>query len=215
MTTQCNRIDPADEPWVRALQRREEWAWKRLHEETLERVFAYVHRHCSRREEAEDITAEVYAAAVAAINRFRGDAGVLTWLIGIARRKLIDAARRRGRRPELLETDLAVPMAEMPVTSLAGGPAGSESPEAALERRDTQGRLHRMLRALPEAQREALLLHCLDDLSLAEVGRALGRSESAVKGLIYRAKALLRERMNAELPGQQMGRWKEPHDAEA
>ena len=102
MTTRREAMELTDEQWARALQRREAWAWDQLHQRTLERVFAYVHRHCRRREDAEDLTAEVYVAAVASIDRFRGEASVLTWLIGIARRKLVDAARRQGRRPELL-----------------------------------------------------------------------------------------------------------------
>jgi RNA polymerase sigma factor (sigma-70 family) len=99
MTIRREPKELTDREWARALQHREAWAWEQLHQQTLEPVFAYVHRHCRRREDAEDITAEVYAAAVASIDRFRAEASVLTWLIGIARRKLVDAARRGGRHP--------------------------------------------------------------------------------------------------------------------
>jgi RNA polymerase sigma factor (sigma-70 family) len=124
-----------DGEWAGALQRREGWAWERLHQQTLEPLFAYVHRHCRRREDAEDITAEVYVAAVASIDRFRGEASILTWLIGIARRKLVDAARRRGRRPELLEIDLPPGTADMGALFRGEGErSGLGSPESALER---------------------------------------------------------------------------------
>lgn len=202
---------PTDEQWVRALQRREAWAWDLLHQRTLERVFAYVHRHCPRREDAEDLTAEVYAAAVASIDRFRGDASVITWLIAIARRKLADAARRRGRRPELLEADLPLAPADLAAASGAGE---SESPEAALERRETAAHVRRQVMALPEAQREALLLRCIDQLSLTEIARVLDCTENAVKGLLRRARAAVLARLTAEASDLIANSPQEPYHAE-
>jgi RNA polymerase sigma-70 factor (ECF subfamily) len=202
-----------EEQWVRALQKREAWAWEQLHQETLARVFAYVHRHCRRREDAEDVTAEVYAAAVASIDRFRGEASVITWLIGIARRKLVDAARWCGRHPELLEVDLPPGAAEMAVVLGDGQSAPAESPQAALERREAGAGIRRLVLALPEAQREALLLRCVEELSLAEIARVLGRSENAVKGLLHRAKTTVQEQARAEASTQPMTTPQEPHDA--
>jgi RNA polymerase sigma-70 factor, ECF subfamily len=202
-----------DEQWVRALQRREAWAWDLLQQRTLEPVFAYVHRHCRRREDAEDLTAEVYAAAVASIDRFRGEAGVITWLIAIARRKLVDAARRAGRRPEILEADMPVVIADMAPETGWQERGAAESPEAALERRETAAHVRRLVQALPEAQREALLLRCVDQLSLAEVGRVLGRTENAVKGLLQRAKNTVLQRLNDEASDRSRNTPQEPHHA--
>jgi RNA polymerase sigma-70 factor, ECF subfamily len=198
VTTRREATERTEEQWVRALQQREAWAWNQLHQRTLERVFAYVRRHCQRREDAEDLTAEVYAAAVAAIDRFRGEASVLTWLISIARRKLIDAARRRGRHPELLEVDLLPGTLDMAALSGCGENAAPESPAAALQRRETAAEVRRLVLALPEAQREALLLRCVEELSLAEIARVLGRSENAVKGLLHRAKTTVQAQARAE-----------------
>lgn len=204
---------PTDEQWVRALQRREAWAWELLQQQTLERVFAYVRRHCRRREDAEDLTAEVYAAAVAAIDRFRGDASVITWLVAIARRKLIDAARRSGRRPELLEADLTGAPADLAAVAGFQERASTESPEAALERRETAAHVRRLVLDLPQAQREALLLRSVDELSLAEIGRVMGRTENAVKGLLHRAKSAVLERLSAEAPEYPTNPSQEPHHA--
>jgi RNA polymerase sigma factor (sigma-70 family) len=183
--------------WVRALKRREEWAWEQLHEQTLDRVFAYVHLRVRRREDAEDLTAEVYAAAVASIEQFRGDASVLTWLIAIARRKVIDDARRRRRRPEVLEADLALSAPDSDPSFDARGHT-TENLADALERRETAGRIRGLVLRLPQAQREALLLRCVDELSLTEIARVLGRSENAVKGLLHRAKSAVLASFTAE-----------------
>lgn len=192
---QCSSAPP-DEEWVRALKHREARAWDRLHRLALDRVFGYLMLRVGRREDAEDLTAEVFAAAVASIDGFRGDAAVVTWLIAIARRKLADALRHRGRHPELLEADLA-----LPTLALAGVGEGAEAPddpEAALERRETIAQVRRLVLQLPEAQREALWLHCVDGLSLAEIARLLGRSEDAVKGLLHRAKGSVLAQVSAE-----------------
>jgi RNA polymerase sigma-70 factor (ECF subfamily) len=200
--------DRAHDEWVRALRRREPAAWERLQRLTLDRVFGYLYLRAGRREDAEDLTVEVFAAAYAAIDRFRGDAELLTWLFGIARRKLIDAARYRRRHPEVLETELDD---QRPTTNdqrlleesehwsfVAGRSSPDATPHDAVERRDTAARLRRIVLSLPEPQREALWLRCIDELSLAEIARVLGRSEDAVKGLLHRAKTTVQERLAAE-----------------
>jgi RNA polymerase sigma-70 factor (ECF subfamily) len=186
-----NRDDPLTpeyQAWVRALQRREPEAWTRLQQHALDAVFSFAFLRCGRREDAEDVTAEVFAAALASIQGFRGEARIVTWLIGIARRKLIDVARRRGRRPEVLEADLgeADPLGEA---------TASENPQEAWERREQTERVRALVLQLPELQREALWLHCVDQLSLAETAQILDRTENAVKGLIHRARVTLRERL--------------------
>jgi RNA polymerase sigma-70 factor, ECF subfamily len=60
-----------------------------LYERYLEEVFRYVLRRVPRIEEAEDITAEVFAAAFEGLPRFRRDCSPYLWLLGIARRSAI------------------------------------------------------------------------------------------------------------------------------
>jgi RNA polymerase sigma-70 factor (ECF subfamily) len=197
---------PVDEEWVRALKRREPGAWDRLHRLTLDRVFGYLMLRVHRREDAEDLTAEVFAAAVASIDQFRGDAAIVTWLIGIARRKLSDAARHQRRHPEVLEADLPVASADPAASARTEASSSLDPTQAAVERREQTAQVRRLVLELPEAQREALWLHCVDGLSLAETARLLGRSEDAVKGLLYRARGTLQERLTAEGAGCANGR---------
>src|SRR5262245_51013821 len=182
----------SDAAWIAALQRREAWAWERLHHEAVDPVFGYLSLRCSRREEAEDLTAEVFAAAVTSIDRFRGEARVVTWLVAIARRKLLDARRRQRRHPELLQCDMNGSGAEWAALEVL--PDATGSPEALLERREDLAGIRRLVLQLPELQREALWLRCVDQLSLAEIARVLHRSENAVKGLLRRARQTVLER---------------------
>lgn len=205
MTTPRDLEPPPDAEWLRALKHREAWAWERLKHLTLDRVFGYLIRRVARREDAEDLTAETFVAAYGAIGAFRGDASITTWLIAIARRKLLDHMRRRRRHPEVLATEIAGleegESRDAGLIRLHGPDArsGSEqTPERELEQRETIARVRRLVLALPEAQREALWLRCFDQLSIEEVAAVLGRSPSAVKALLHRAKSTLLQQLATE-----------------
>src|SRR5689334_18936502 len=71
-----------------------------LHERYLKDVFRYIVQRVPSLEEAEDITAEVFAAAATALARFRGDCPPYLWLLSIARRQIIRARRRHVLRRE-------------------------------------------------------------------------------------------------------------------
>jgi RNA polymerase sigma-70 factor (ECF subfamily) len=147
--------------------------------------------------EAEDIAAEVFAAAFASLARCPplqaegipsdttqdrdGDDPVRAWLFGIARRKVADSYRRRTRRPQ---------------TALSPGhpaPAG-QGPEPRFLADEAARTLQTVLAKLPEMQREALLLRYIDELSLPEIGRILGKSPNAVAQLLHRARLTARTR---------------------
>jgi len=191
--------DPDPPGWIQALKRHEPWAWDRLQAKSLDTVFGYLVLRCDRREDAEDLTSEVFAAAVTAIGSFRGEAQVETWLVSIARRKLLDAARRRRRRPEVLEAELSYSAGDAVDLSAAFPVAGDlDDPEGSLLRREQIAQIRRAVTALPELQREVLWLRCVHELSVAETARVVRRSENAVKALLHRARASLHARLTGE-----------------
>jgi RNA polymerase sigma-70 factor, ECF subfamily len=103
------------------------------------------------------------------------------WLIGIARRKVADVLRRRGRESQEFVESAAAP-----------GPA-----EAVLSA-DASTRLRKMLFSLPENYREVLLMKYAEEMSLSEIGRALRKSPNAVGQLLHRARAAARRQGNEE-----------------
>lgn len=154
------------------------WTADALYQRYLADVFAYVARRVLDRQEAEDVTAEVFAAAFVALPRQRGLNGPYPWLLGIARRKIADSRRRQTRRGGQMQalTD------DLPATA-------ADLPEAALARGERAKLIRELLAALPEDQREALLLHYVEGLPQAEVAVVLGRSPAAVNSLLQRARA--------------------------
>ncbi len=82
----------------------------------------------------------------------------------------------------------------------AGRLVGRELPaDVALAER---GRMEQVLAAmdrLPKREREALLLSAMEELTTREIAAVLGKSESSVRSLLFRARARLKERLGGEV----------------
>jgi RNA polymerase sigma-70 factor (ECF subfamily) len=118
---------------------------------------------------AEDLAAETWVTVVKGLARFRGDETAWrAWVFTTARRRALDEARRRSRRPRPAPVELLddVPAAEAPADDLA---------EA----------LH-LLRLLPPAQAEVLALRVIAGLPVETVARMVGRSPGAVRVAAHR-----------------------------
>jgi RNA polymerase sigma-70 factor, ECF subfamily len=134
-------------------------------------------------EGADDVAADTWVHVVRGLRRFRGDeAAWRAWLFTTARRRLIDASRRRSRRPEEPLHD--VPPAVLPVTA--------DAADEAMERLGTQSAIT-LLARLPRAQAEVILLRVVAGLDTDAVARLLGRSPGAVRVAAHRGLRRLAE----------------------
>jgi RNA polymerase sigma-70 factor (ECF subfamily) len=167
-----------------------------LYDRHGEDVFNYVAHRVARREEAEDITAEVFAAAVQALPCFRGQCPVYLWLLSIARRKIADSRRRAPRR-ELLASEVTEEGLEAGTRWDRGWAATIEGPEATVMREESRRVLRDLVAGLNPSQREALMLQYVERLSVAEIAHVMGRSPGSVKGLLERAKSMIYDRGRA------------------
>lgn len=148
----------------------------RLLADHLDAVFRYARRRLPSDEDAEDAASETFAAVFAHFPK-RFIIAPRAYLLGIARRKVADVLRRRSRRPEIPLDELA---------ERAG-----KAPQTEIERAERVQILRELVVALPDAQREALLLFYLDDLPLVEIAAVLRRSPAAVNSLLQRARATI------------------------
>ena len=148
------------------------WTPERLRDNFLPVVFGYCLTRLSHRDDAEDAAVEVFAAVVGkSVPAPEDEARAL--LLGIARRKVADALRRRARQCRDQESETLPPL---------GLETGILTDEAARE-------IRAAVDSLPADQREALLLKYVERLSLREIGKILNRSEPAVSSLLQRARA--------------------------
>jgi RNA polymerase sigma-70 factor, ECF subfamily len=149
-----------------------------LYENNFERVYAYIARRVRNREEAEDLTSEVFREALAGLPRFewRG-VPFVAWLLGIAANVLSDRWGRLARQQEVVDDTLE-----------------EEGIDDHVEQRAI---LHQLVGALPDDQRRVIVERFAGQKSLREIATGLGRSEGAVKQLQLRALQNLRERMRS------------------
>jgi RNA polymerase sigma-70 factor (ECF subfamily) len=142
----------------------------------FERVYAYAARRLHDRQEAEDVTSEVFHQALANLPRFewRG-VPFAAWLFRIAANAIADRWQRRDRE--------------------RGGPPPELAAEPRLEEVEEQARLIRLVGRLPGDQRRVVEMRFVEQKSIREIAAELGRSEGAVKQLQFRALSELRRRM--------------------
>ena len=141
---------------------------------TYARVVTQVYAMVGNRDEAEECVQEAYVRAWAHRGRLRAAEHPEAWVRTTAYRLAVSRWRRvvRGRRP-----------ADRAVSAPAVAPAPSEAHVALIA----------ALRRLPEAQRRAIVLHHLADLSVADVADETGVPEGTVKARLSRGRAALAE----------------------
>jgi RNA polymerase sigma-70 factor (ECF subfamily) len=148
----------------------------KLYENNFDRVYAYIAHRVRDRDEAQDLTAEVFHQALAGLPRFewRG-LPFAAWLLGIAAHVLSDRWRRAAKQQEVAADGLEQ--------------AGVDDD---VERK---AMLYQLVDTLPADQRQVIIQRFVGQRSLREIATELGRSEGAIKQLQLRALQNLRERI--------------------
>jgi RNA polymerase sigma-70 factor (ECF subfamily) len=169
-------------------------AFGRLYERYLDRIFNYVYYRTGNLHDAEDLTARVFQRAMNHIHNYT-DRGVpfSAWLYRIAHNLVANWHRDRSRKQE-------IPLDDLPIL-----PTKGDLPERNLVRSQEQDALLRLIRRLPPERQTLLILKFVEDLSNAEIGAIMGRSEGAVKSLYHRTLLALRDQLgdqNINLEGE-------------
>ena len=153
-----------------------------VYQQHVERIYRYHLARTGSVQDAQDLTAETFHAALESFATYDPAQGAaVAWLTGIARHKLADHFRRSRRN---LETD---PVEDQPDRG--------DSPEEISDHRLQMAQVAAALRRLPADRSDALSLHFFAGLSLSETAQVMRRSEQAVKKLIQRGLADLRRQL--------------------
>lgn len=140
--------------------------------------------------DASDVVQMTWWSAFRAFPRFEGDGDAFVgWLCKIHNRNLHDAVRgqRAGKRAMKREVSGS--------TALAQALVKTTSPSQRLQKLEQQELLNQHIESLPVAQREAVLLRYREGMTIAEIVAKIGRSDTAVAGLLKRGLCRLRELM--------------------
>jgi len=145
-------------------------------------LFRLAHSILRSRTEAEDVVQEVFLRVLQNRKTLPEIRDPRVWLIRIAWNLALD--RRRRIRPDQMDELFAQSLVSR---SLPADQALTESQQIRLVLRE--------LERLPKNERHVLLLAALDELTTPEIAHLIGRSESATRALLFRARTRLRERL--------------------
>ena len=166
----------ADERLLVEAAKRDPALFGELYTRNFHVVYAYIARRAASREEAEDLTSEVFHQALANLKRFewRG-APFAAWLMRIAANAIADRWRSRSREN---------------ASPLTGEP--SDESVSGMEQRVA---LFQLVDGLPSDQRRVIVMRFAEQKSIREIAQKFQRSEGAIKQLQFRALEKLRESM--------------------
>jgi RNA polymerase sigma-70 factor, ECF subfamily len=145
-------------------------------------LFRVAHSVLRSRAEAEDVVQDVFVRVLEHRRSLPAVREMRVWLVRIAWNLALD--RRRRRRPEQFDEGFAESLVARDLPA-----------DEALNEAQRLRSVLRELERLPRTERDVLLLSVVEELGTAEMAEVLGRSESAVRALLFRARTRLRERL--------------------
>jgi RNA polymerase sigma-70 factor (ECF subfamily) len=186
-------LDDPDGALVRSAQAGDREAFEVLVRRHADQLYGVVRRCGLGSDAAQEVTQEAFLRAWRSIGSFEGRARFFTWLYRIG---LNEAKRRREREPgRAMLSSLDEAGAIDPIDETL-------EPHARLARAELRAALAGAVRALPLKYRAPLILRDIEGLSTAETAAILGLGESALKSRLHRARAVVRDAIEAQLGGQ-------------
>jgi RNA polymerase sigma-70 factor (ECF subfamily) len=144
-----------------------------VYEAYVQRIYGFVFTHVGNREDAEDVTSQVFIKAYKNLARFEGRGSLQGWLFQIARMAVADFWRERYK------------LQAVPLTQSWDIAEPESSPE--LEQPAREARVKQLLEQLPDNYREVLVQRFFLRSSIAETARTLGVTEANARVLQFRA----------------------------
>jgi RNA polymerase sigma-70 factor (ECF subfamily) len=166
-----------------ARARNDPCAFADLYDRYLPRVYRYLFSKVSSQADAEDLTSQVFIAALEAFPRYRHKGHFNAWLFSIARRKAADHYRRH--------------ISQAPIEQARVEEISLHNFLTEVVKQDELRRLADLITKLNEQEQELLRLRFAARLGFAEIARLLKRTEGAVKMSLYRLLEQLESQLEA------------------
>lgn len=171
-------------------------AWREMVELFGPRLYSVAYHFTLKREDAEELTQEIFLKVFENLHRFDGSFPLVAWIVSVARNLCIDRYRRRKReRSFRFVNDEAV----APLLRAQDDPS-----EDALRKERTK-LLFWAISEIPEDLAEILVLRDLDGMAYDEIGKALRLPDGTVKSRLFRARAEVSRKIRERHEGRSMG----------
>jgi RNA polymerase sigma-70 factor (ECF subfamily) len=188
-------LDDPDVLLMLRVQDGDDSAFAALVERYHARIFGSFVRQLGDRQDAEDLTQEVFLRLYRSRARYRPCAGFGTWVYHIAQNVARNALRSRRRHPALRLGQLTENADDSSLDTLLAD--RGDGPTRPIERSELIGVVRAAVSSLADRQRVALELHQFHDRSYAQVAEELDMTPKAAKSLLYRARNQLRETLGS------------------
>lgn len=165
-----------------------------LYTKYAKQVFNLSLQYVQNREDAEEITQDVFVKVHQHLDTFKHESKHSTWIYRITINTSLDfvKAKKRKKRFGIFTSLFHADSSEVKYES-----SSFEHPGVALEQREALENIFRCINDLPENQKTALILHKIEQQSQAEIAEIMEISPKAVESLIQRAKANLEKKLNS------------------
>ena len=185
--------------FVERLQARDEQAFNELVRTLERRVFVLVYRMIGDRSEAEDLTQEVFVQVFKAIDQFRSESKLSTWVFRIASNLCKNRTHYLKRRHSEHQDNIDAFGDRTALTSAEGATVATiDRPDDIVQGLQMERVIQEAIALLESEFREALLLRDVEDMSYEEISEITGVPVGTVKSRIHRARDRLREAIEAK-----------------
>lgn len=150
-------------------------------------ISAYVYRMVGDYDSALDLTQEIFIKIYGSLSRYRPEFKFSTWIYKIAHNAAIDHLRRNSGRERSLSAGSENDQFELPIES------EGLSPEQQSEREERRVEIETVIRSLPMAYRELIILRHSQDLTYDEIVEVTGLPLGTVKNRLFRARDMMRQ----------------------
>jgi RNA polymerase sigma-70 factor (ECF subfamily) len=199
MTNRCkNRMESdsmdsearvAEQSLVRECLQGDDLAWHLIVRRYAGRIFCLCRRYTGRREEAEDLTQEIFIRIYQNLRTFRTETGSFqNWAMRLSRNLIIDKYRQTKRSPLL---GGSWELEEMHLEDQS-----QPDPQRCIEQAEASRLIGKALRALSQENKEAIILRDLQGMGYHEMAKVLGVPEGTVKSRINRGRLALAKQLS-------------------
>lgn len=175
----------SDEQLIHEIISGDTTAFKTLMEKYQSQVFRTVMGFVHFKEDAEDITQEIFVKIYQSLTFFKGESEFSTWLYRIAVNMSINFVNR-NRKSRLLQS----------IEDIFHKQSGEKTPLEEMEKSERDQHIRKAIDSLPEMQRTAFILSKYEELPQKEIARIMNKTEGAIEQLLQRAKTSLQKKLS-------------------
>ena len=163
-------------------------SFERIYRAYYHRVYSFLYKMCHDYDTAEDLTQETFYQAYKSIGKYRGECDMFTWLAAIAKNVWFSHLRKKRLSADSMSVDSVI--------ELWGGER--VSPEDSFIKEETAAAVREWIAAMPKKYRDVVVLRIYAGLPFRQVAKAMNITENSAKVLYFRAKNILKERIERE-----------------